>query len=417
MRDLFLIEDSLINKISYYHLLLLLFSLPFDMFFSHIILISFAIHTLIHVKKDKVKTIFKTRTLILQSVFWVTLVSIAYSPNRNDGFTELGRQVVILLISLIFCLTTLDLKKYRDSLLLGFALCCTLTVVYLYWDALHTIRVFKFPLSALFSAAFTNHNFSNPIEMHATFFSLQIGIALVYLVSQLIKPNTKANHLFYGICCVVLSAGLIQLSSKSACIAVLMAIGLVIPLFVLSGQKRVKFVASGILLTVISVYALSRSEALKERYFTDLKEDLSQASTNEVVDPRLARWDVALQLIGRSPVVGYGSGSEISLLKEAYFNKKLYSSYLNSLNAHNEYLSYLLKSGIIGLLIYLFSLAYGFKSAIDVKDVMFITFMLLIAIVSLSENLLDVDKGTMFYGLFFSFFMFSKNEKAYPETQ
>jgi hypothetical protein len=40
------------------------------------------------------------------------------------------------------------------------------------------------------------------------------------------------------------------------------------------------------------------------------------------------------------------------------------------------------------------------------RDVIFLTFMLLIAVVSLSENIFDVDKGTMFYGLFYSFFIF-----------
>lgn len=38
---------------------------------------------------------------------------------------------------------------------------------------------------------------------------------------------------------------------------------------------------------------------------------------------------------------------------------------------------------------------------------LFISFMLIIAVVSVSENVLDVDKGVMFYSFFFSFFMFS----------
>lgn len=408
MTDLFRINDSLTNKISYYHLLLLLFSLPFDMFYSHLIIVSFSVHTLINVKKESFKTIVKTPVLILQAVFWVTLIAISYSPNKSEGFTELGRQTVILIIPILFCLSSFDLKKYRNNLLLGFALCCTLTVAYLYFDALHTIRFYKFPLRALFSPAFTNHNFSNPIGMHATFFSLQIGIALVYLVTALIKPNSKTDRAFYGMCCIILAAGMLQLSSKSACGAVLVAIGLVIPYFALRGKRRITFMIAGVVTTAIASLLLSKSSTFKERYFTDLRDDLSQASAHEVIDPRLARWDVALQLVRKSPVIGYGSGSEISLLKEAFFTHKFYSSYLNSLNAHNEYLSFMLKSGIIGLAVYLITLAFGFKIAYTSKDVMFITLMLLIAIVSISENMLDVDKGTIFYGLFFSFFLFSK---------
>jgi O-antigen ligase len=417
MKKLFFIEDSTANKISYYHLLLLLFSLPFDFFYSHVILISFAVHTFLHVKKADFKPLFKTRTIILQSVFWVTLICIIYTTNKNEAYTELGRQAVILLMPILFCLTLLDLKKYREQLLMGFALCCTLTVAYLYFDAFRVIRFYHYPLNTFFTQAFTNHNFSAPISMHATFFSLQVALALVYMLSALLKRGSFNHKILYTVCCIILSAGLVQLCSKSVFVALLIAINLAVPIFILNGRSRVKFIICSMLITAAAVVVLSRSDTFKERYYTDLEKDMSQASTNETTDPRLARWGVAMELIGRSPVIGHGSGSEIALLKEAYFNKKLYSSYLNGLNAHNEYLSFLLKSGIVGLLVYLIALAYGFKNAIAIKDVLFFTFMLLVAIVSLSENLLDVDKGTMFYGLFFSFFVFSGSKKLPHKTQ
>jgi hypothetical protein len=41
--------------------------------------------------------------------------------------------------------------------------------------------------------------------------------------------------------------------------------------------------------------------------------------------------------------------------------------------------------------------------------------MLLVAIVSFSENLLDVDKGIFFYAFFFSFFVFSSEGSVFAE--
>ena len=98
------------------------------------------------------------------------------------------------------------------------------------------------------------------------------------------------------------------------------------------------------------------------------------------------------------------------LLQESFFNKKLYNSYLFRLNAHSEYLSFLLKSGIVGLAVYLATLVFGFKISLRKKDLLFFTFMLLVATVSLSENLLDVDKGILFYAFFFTFFIFSNED-------
>jgi O-antigen ligase len=410
LKQIFFIDDTLTNKISYYHILLLLFSLPFDFFYSHIILVSFGVHTLINFKKENIRSIFNVRTLILQSVFFVTLFGIVYSPDKNAGFTGLGRQLAILLIPILFSITSLDLKKYRNNFLLGFSLCSTLTIGYLYLDALRVIHYYDYALKTLFSAAFTNHNFSDPIGMHATFLALQVGLALVYLLSILIKQTDRNSKLFYGACCGLLSIGLLQLSSKSVCVAILIAVCFAIPFFILKERrKRLQFIIASLAIVILSAWVLSRSQTFRDRFFNDLKDDISQSSNGDITDPRLSRWKVAAELISKSPVIGYGSGAEIGLLKNGYFDKKLYNSFLNNLNAHNEYLSILLATGIWGLMVYLTSLYYGFKNAMASNDVIYLTFILLIVIVSLSESVFDVDKGTMFYGLFFSFFVFTNS--------
>jgi len=408
--QLFFIDDSVANKISYYHILLLLFSLPFDLFYSHLILISFGVHTLINLKKENIKSLFNIRTLILQSVFFVTLLGIAYSPDKNAGFTELGRQLAILLIPVLFSITSLDLKKYRNNFLLGFSLCSTLTIAYLYLDALRVIHYYGYRPRVLFSPAFTNHNFSDPIGMHATFLALQIGLSLVYSLSVLIKQTNRNNKFFYAACCGLLSIGLLQLSSKSVCVTILIVVCIAVPFFILKDKrKRSQFIIASLAIVVVSMLALSRSQTFRDRFFNDLKDDISHSTNGDITDPRLSRWKVAGELIGKSPIIGYGSGVETNLLRNGYFDKKLYNSFLNKLNAHNEYLSLLLGTGFLGLMIYLGTLYYGFKKAMTSKDVLYLTFILLVAIVSLSENVLDVDKGTMFYSLFFSFFVVTES--------
>jgi len=100
---------------------------------------------------------------------------------------------------------------------------------------------------------------------------------------------------------------------------------------------------------------------------------------------------------------------------KSFFSHKLYNSFLNKLNSHNQYLSLWLNSGILGCLIYVATLLSGFNRAVKKKDLLFFTFILLIIIVSLSENVLDVDKGVFFYAFFYSFFSFSIEEPIYSE--
>ena len=415
MSALFQIKDSLANKISYYHLMLLMATLPFDRFYSHLILISYGLHTLIQLKKSAVKPVFNWRTVILQSVFFVTVLSTFYSINKPEGFNDWGKQIAIFLFPVFFCLNPLDLKKYRPQLLLSFALVCTVTVIYLYTDALITIRHYQLPLSALLSGAFINHNFAEPIDMHATFFSMQLVIALVSLISILIKEKYKYTRLFYLACSIILIAGLVQLSSKSVLIVLFILINIAVPYFMLEGSKLWKFVIISSTLSLVLIAGILYSGAFRERILNEFAIDLSKAKTNEISDGRLVRWQVVTGLISKKPIIGYGSGSEMGLLSDAFFTHKLYNSYLSKLNAHNEYLSLWLKSGIIGFLIYAVTLTWGLVRSFKNKDLLFFTFILLVGIVSFSENLLDVDKGIFFYAFFYSFFICSSEKPFYSK--
>ena len=125
----------------------------------------------------------------------------------------------------------------------------------------------------------------------------------------------------------------------------------------------------------------------------------------------MARWSLELELIEKFPFTGYGTGSEKDILKEKYFENKFYLSYLLELNAHNQYLSFLINTGIAGLLLYVYVLYFGFKEAIKRRDFLLLSFMIIIAVVSVSENILDVNKGILFYAFFYSFLLLSISKK------
>lgn len=407
MKKWFLIRDNLTNKISYYHIMLLLVTLPFDKFYSQLVFASFGLHTLIHVRKSDWAEVWNIKILTLQSVFFIALISLAYTHYLSIGIADVTRLLLVLLIPFFFALSTFNFSKYRDRLLTVFAFTCVCAIVYLYGRAFYTIMHFHLPFRAIVWDAFINHKFSAPLNIHATFFSLQIAIALVYLLLQLLKDANLSNRAFYIPAIIVLSAGIIQLGSKAILLALLIAIIIGIPLLALQGRKRLRFI---LLSTIIAAFVISgalKARSFKERYVTELRSDLSETTPEETEDTRLDRWQAATEVIAEHPLIGHGSGSELYILSDKFFAKKLYSAYLFKLNAHNQYLSFLLTSGVIGLLIYLVTLAFGFVTAWLRTDVLFITFMLLIATVSVSESLLNAEKSIYFYALFFSFFVFS----------
>jgi O-antigen ligase len=225
---------------------------------------------------------------------------------------------------------------------------------------------------------------------------------LLYLFFQ--KPELKNGK--YILLILILFAGLIQLSSRSVVIATCIIILIAVPALLLHGKKRWQYSIASLLGLFFLFFAITNINALKKRYISDLKDDLNKnAVTSDLTETRMKRWGLELKLISHSPIVGHGGGSEKYLLKKKYFENKFYRSYLVELNAHNQYFSFLIKAGIMGLLIYLYVLYFSFSKAIKWKDFIFLSFLILISVVSISENILGVNKGIFFYSFFLSVFL------------
>jgi O-antigen ligase len=385
--------------------------LPFDRFYSEIILISYTAHTIIHLNKNKVKSIFSFQTLILSSVFFVNLIGTIYSPDKKEAFNDLERQLALLLFPILIPASGINLALYRNALLKVFGVTCVIAIIYLFIYALRVILYNHLPFSYLFSTFLTNHNFSAPIGMHATYMSMYVSLSLISFIFFFLNEKGRNRKILYGMCILILMAGLIQLASRSVFLATLFTLVFLFPFFIRRGINRMKFVMITLPVIFAALIGIYRINWLRQRYIVELKNDLTQASiNNDILEPRIARWRIAWKLYQQAPLIGYGSGAEKKLLMEEYFRQRLYNSYLNKLNAHNQYLSMMLKTGILGLLIFLCALTYGCLKAWQNRDILFAGFMMLIAFVSFSENILDVNKTIFFYSFFFSFFIYSTRE-------
>jgi len=416
MSSLFNIEDSLPNKISYWHLAAFLILLPYDGFYTMILLVSFAAHTLIHCRKAYFKSLLSKEVLLLVSLYVLSWIALVYSPDKKEGLNILGRQQAIFIFPVLMALSGLNREKYLLPLCRLFAFSCTVAVLYLYFDALRVINHFHLPLSSMFSLVFMNHNFSLPLHIHATYLSMYVAFSIIILAWSLSLEKNRIWKLVHIVCLLFLSAGLMQLSSRAVFIALLVVVNLVFPFLVFAGKQRTRFMVVSLLLSSAVFFAIAKIDAFKVRYVNDLKKDLVNRGTLvEIDEPRVDRWKVIGEMILKSPVIGYGTGAEKNMLQEKYYEKKLFNSYLNEFNTHSEYLSLLMKMGAIGLTLFLYILFTGFSKAWKKRQPAFLGFLILIAIVGVSENVLDLNKGIFFYGFFFSLFLVKNKGDKQPE--
>lgn len=411
MKELFFIHDTLDNKISYYLLVFFLMALPFEHFFSEILLTCFAVHTLIQLKKDKLRKLRNKAVWVIASIFFLNLITIIYSNYPSEGFKDVDHQLGILLFPVCFSVTNIDFKKYKLSFLKIFALACTVTIAYLYIDVFYIIYYFHLPFFSIVSKPFINQNFSAPIGLHATYLSMYVTLSISTFLYFFFRSH-KLKNWKYIFLTVILFAGLVQLSSRAVFISTLIIVIITIPAFLLNGKGRLQFFLISFLTFLVIILTITNIGSLKKRYISDLENDLTENGvTPDLSKTRAARWNLEMGLISNSPLIGYGSGSEKYILKEKYFEKKFYVSYLLELNSHNQYLSFLINTGVFGLLLYLYILYFGFSSAIKNRDFLFISFLILVAIVSISENILNLNKGIFFYSFFFSFFLLSTSKE------
>jgi len=408
MKAIFNIPDSLENKITWYQLVAFVILLPFDRFYTELVLISLLLHTLIHIDRPGLRSLLTTKNIVLSSVFLLALAGTIYTSDTKEAFKDMQRQLAIILFPVIFSLCRLNMAQYKTSILKFFGFTCVGVVLYLYADAIRILLYNKLSLETLFSMAFINHNFSEPLGLHATYLSMYVALSVAAFSYFFFGEKRNNYRLLYVASIIVLLAGLLQLASRSVLLATVILIVVGFPLLLITGIRRWKFILVAILILLVALAGIIKVDSFKKRYVSELKNDLTQTSINdEILEPRMQRWHYAVQLIKQSPVIGHGSGSEKRLLKEEYFNNKLYNSYLHELNAHNQYLSISLKTGVIGLIIFLLTLLYGFAIAWKNRDIVFAAFMIIISIVSFSENILDVNKGIFFYAFFFSLFVYS----------
>jgi O-antigen ligase len=417
MRNIFFIKEKLSVRIAYYHIMAFGMALPFDRFFSELVLVSLLIHTLIHLKKTDVAGIFNRRILLLQSLFFVAVICSFYSADKPQAMAELEKQLAILLFPFIFYIHRDVILRYKNRLLFMLAFTATMVITYLYIDALRIIILAHLPLQTLFSAKFLNMNFTEAIDMHPTFLSLYAVVALVYFTKTFFKSEEKKRRIFFFICMIILFAGIIQMSSRSAIIGLLIILNFIIPFLINKKISRLRMIILNVFISLLLVFTIVKTGGLEERMIDGFKSDMSVTMIRSAVtDSRMDRWLVTFDLIKESPVIGYGTGSETSLLKEQYYQHKLYHSFLYELHAHSQFLSCLVQGGIFYLAIYLFVIGYSTRFAMKRKDYLMLSFLVMVVVISVGDNLLTVNKGIFLFSFFSSFFMLFYEHKKLEET-
>ena len=115
----------------------------------------------------------------------------------------------------------------------------------------------------------------------------------------------------------------------------------------------------------------------------------------------------SLYLIKQHPVFGVGTGDIPNAYQRAYdeLNSPLETQFRHK--AHNQYLSFTVGFGIVGLLVFLFSLLFPYCSTRHNRTYLYTVFLVIILLSMLPEDTLETQAGTMLFALFNSLLIFA----------
>ena len=127
---------------------------------------------------------------------------------------------------------------------------------------------------------------------------------------------------------------------------------------------------------------------------------------------RFVYWAVGTSIARVNYLFGVGTGDVKNVFKDAYVDFPVFIEPKYQLRAHNQYITFLVTFGIVGLFYFLIMLVGLLKKW---KTISLYTFFVVAAMVSfISEDTLETQAGVTFFAFFLSVFSAADNTKGKP---
>ncbi|WP_264531799.1 O-antigen ligase family protein [Flavobacterium sp. N502540] len=356
---------------------------------------------------SKEKTI---ELLLFSSLFLIFVFSLFYTIDIKTGIKFIIRLLPSVLFPAIFLFNNTDLLNTKKFQVITNVYCLAVGLVLFF---LHITLFHELYNSSLKFWDF-RQLIENKIEVHGTYLAMWIGFAIIILVYKIRIESKKyfitfiflfmMGYFFYWQYII---------GSRMPFVAT------IIVCFFCLFKNAMQITIASVLLISLTFILVFKVDRIGERFeklknyklsFPEGKyEDNYPNISNEQI--RNGIYFCGYEIFKAEPIVGYGVGDvDVKLQScydEQYRNTDTYK--VTSYNSHNEYLNIILSSGILGLVLFLFSQYRLLKRAFHYKLGIYISFVFFIFLNFSFENILSRHDGVIFFGFFNSLLFFQKN--------
>lgn len=337
--------------------------------------------------------------LILSSLFFIYILSFAFSSNLTYGLKKIETSLSLIVAPMCYFLLLRQYPVNFEIVKTVFQkVFFTANIVYaslsLYLMQFYKSPKFLFNDSSFIRSAVNDIPFVGEHPMYISiFFSLGIICGL-----SLISDSRKRLCKLFLLSGVLFMAGtLIAIMSKGIIIALISAVFSTWFLW-LKGRGKIK-----IIMALIAILLLILLIPKQNNRFYELidKQSFEKIDLNNSTNVRFHIFKASVQLIKESPIFGYGIGDVQNELDKKYISMGL-NLPRGKFNSHNQYLFICLNSGLVGLIIFLSSMAYIIAVAFLKKDYFFFGVVLFFLVAFLFENILSRQSGVILFSFLIS---------------
>jgi O-antigen ligase len=394
------IERTLYFNLTYLATLMIAFTLPYSIRISNYAIVFFGVvwlaglGTYVSLKNKNFKL------FLFFSLLYITyLIGHIYSEHTKESLKVLETKIPLLFFPLVFySLPPLSPNKIW-RILFVFVFSCLTLCTYCVFFILFKGKVYVNGFSSFNPWDFIHRNFTSPVGIHPLYLATYLNFSIVILFWYLTNDQKKSinTKLWIGSVAILLMLFNLLILSRMG----LVVMGLIGTVLLVNQIRQGKFkqyylaIALFIAVFTISLYAFNST--FKQRIDVLFSSENAEGSFNQ----RQHIWLSSLSLFKKNALLGVGTGDAKSELINEFLVNEYDGPYYN---CHNEYLQAGITVGIFGVMILLANLLI--PMILRWNNFLYILFLSILSLTFLTESMLSVQKGVVFYSFFNSLLAF-----------
>ncbi|MEN9340027.1 MAG: hypothetical protein RIQ62_1339 [Bacteroidota bacterium] len=342
--------------------------------------------------------------LLMWTFFGVQLLAMGWTNHWSD----VGQSVMVKLSFLVlpFLLSTENYLDTKQTRFLFWCFSTSLLLSFTYSAIMDYVRYIPFGWNAVLNRV----NISEAI-MHPGYYSNYFALVTTWhLVSLLHDKNLARKTILLHLFFIGFGVLVLLLLIAKTCIIYLAIVGLYVSWQLLlpiknSGLRIIAYLASWILIAGIALQIPTIKnrihEAQQDRQHIDKNIGLANSTGSRVI-----AWQNEWILIKQKPLLGYGTGSANAVLQQQLAENGYQHLASDGMHTHHQIFHTWLDTGILGVLSLLMMMIVFAKNFWQQKHTMGLALLLLFVLNLLTDDMLEVQAGLVFFVMFFCLFLF-----------